>query len=182
MWSPTCRVDRRKADFEGLQFGKTDVGFISSCYWSHHCAFSCLIRISWNWSINARNQSLSSALAPIIFQITQQYWVQSEKNWLGGAGLHSQSQTEFLLHSLRTDEASIDRVYSRLRAISGYLTRKMHQLSHDQKLSTHSSSLFGEYYQAGTPDSLPLSIISTRSTSIFSLFSEQVHSLWTENG
>ena len=149
---------------------------------SHHRALSYFIRISWNRSENARIRSLSSSLAPIIFQIAQQHWVRSEKSWLGGAELHSQSQTEFLLHSLRTDEASIDRVHSRLRGISCCLTRKMHHLSRDQKLSTHTASLFGEYYQAETQDSLPLSICSTRSASKFSLFSEQVHSSWNESG
>jgi hypothetical protein len=49
--------------------------------------------------------------------------VQSQKNRLGGAELHSPAQTEFLLHSLRTDEASVDRLHSRLRGISCCLTR-----------------------------------------------------------
>ena len=148
---------------------------------SSHRAFSCLIRLSWNRSENARRRSLSSALAPIIIQFAQQRWIWSEKNRLGGAKLHTQSQTEFLLRSLSTDEASIDRVHSRLRGISCGLTRKMYHLSHDQKLSK-STSLLGEYYQAETQDSLPLSIYSTRSASKFSLFSEQVHSSWNESG
>ena len=57
--------------------------------------------------------------------------MRGEKNRLGGAELHTQSQTEFLLHSLRADEASIDRVHSRLRGIPCCLTGKMHDLSHD---------------------------------------------------
>ena len=44
----------------------------------------------------------------------------------------TQSQTEFLLRSLSTDEASIDRFHSRLRGIPSCLTRKMYHLSHDQ--------------------------------------------------
>ena len=132
VWSSTCRVDRRKAEFENLQFGKANINSIASCHWSHHRAFSCPMRLSWNRSENARNRSLSGALPPIIVQIAQQHWVRSEKNWLSGAELHSQSQTEFLLHSLRTDEASIDRVHSRLRSIPCYFARKMYHLSHDQ--------------------------------------------------
>ena len=162
VWSLTCQMDRRKAEFENLQFGKANINSISSCYWSHHRTFSCLIRISWNCSENAPYRSLSGALAPIIFQIAQQHWVRSEKNLLGGAELHSQYQTKLLIHSLRTDEASIDRVRSQLRGISCCLTRKMHHLSHDQMLSTQSASLFGEYYQAETQNSLSLSIDSIR--------------------
>ena len=133
MCSSTSRVDRSKAEFENLQFGKANVNSISSCYRSHHRAFSRLIRISWNRSEKARNRSLSSALAPIIFQFAQPNWMRGEKNRLGGAELHSQSQTELLLlRSLRTAEAWLDRIYSSLRGIPCCLTGKMYHLSHDQ--------------------------------------------------
>ena len=46
-----------------------------------------------------------------------------EKKRLGGVELRTQSLIEFLRRSLRTDEASIDRVHSSLRGISDCLTR-----------------------------------------------------------
>ena len=46
---------------------------------------------------------------------------------------------------------------------------------------TQSTSLSGEPHQAETQNSLSLSIDSIRRASVFSLFSEQVHSSWTES-
>ena len=178
MWSPTSRVDRRKADFENLQLCKANLNSISSCYRSHHRAFSCLIRLSWNRSENARIRSLSSALALIIFHFAQPHWMRGETNRPDSLN----SILNLKLLSLRTDEAWLDRIYSSLRGISCCLTGKMYHLSHDQMLSTQSTYLFGEYYQAETQDSVSLSINSIGRASKFSVFSEQVHSSWTESG
>jgi hypothetical protein len=67
--------------------------------------------------------------------------MRGEKNRLGGAELHSQSQTELSLLSLRADAARLYRIHSCLRVISCGLKRKMYHLSPDQKLSTKSTSL-----------------------------------------
>ena len=128
--SPACRMDRWKTGLENFQPSTANINPISSYYRSHHHALSCLIRLCWNRSENARIWSLSSALAPIIFQFAQPHCMRSEKNRLGGAKLHTQSYTELLLLSLRTDETWLDRIYSSLWGISCGLTRKIHHLSH----------------------------------------------------
>ena len=107
---------------------------------------NCFIRISWNWSENARHWPLSSALAPITIHFTQQRWIRIEKSRLGDAKLHSQSQTEPFLLSLGTYKAWLDRIHSSLLGISCGLARKMYHLSNDQKLSAKSTSLSGEFH------------------------------------
>ena len=100
-----------------------------------------------------------------------------EKNRLGDAELYSESRTEPFLLSPGRDEASIDRVYSRLRSISCDPTRKMYHLSHDQKYLPISES---DQTEAQTFSSLPIHLF--RRTPAVGAFFEKLHSSCAESG
>ena len=157
MWSPTSRVDRRKAEFENLQLGKANINSISSCYRSHHRAFSCLIRLSWNRSENARIRSLSSALAPIIILLNLK-----QNFFFSLSGQMRHESIEFIL------------------AYEAFLVALQERCTTYHM--TQSTTLFGKSYPTETQNSLSLTIDSIRRASKFSVVSEQVHSSWSESG
>ena len=130
-----------------------------------------------------RHRSLSSALAPIIIHFTQQRWIWSEENRLDAAELHSQSQTELFLLSLseqmRHDSTGFILVYEAfLVALQERCTTYHMTKSYRPSLPPYLVNLIQQRRRI---------LCLYRSTRIrrapkFSVFSEQVHSSWTESG